>query len=450
MKKAEDNLKILEKHLLALPTGELSGFSSRIGTQSKSAVTERGTEPHLGMVFVYLKPFSKRARSAQDIIDGLKISMKSDFKKLQVSPLFEIIRIGPPVGKPFEIRVSSRQDQLRHSKVEEIKDNLKKLKGVLNVDDDQVIGKKELNLILDYDHLTRVGLTVEDVLQTIRLAFDGQIVTDYVENNRPIDIRVRLDSSGREDTKFIKTLKIINRQGQIIPLHRVTSFEEQVSLSEIKHINGDRTTVVFGQLDKINQTPATILAYAQEEFKTSKDVQVTFAGEPIENQKIFGSLSMAAVTAVFGIFIVIALILNSLVKPLIVMSAVPFGVVGIILAVWSHGMALSMFVMISLIGLSGIIVNDSLVMVFTISELIDKDGFDIDKIIKGAVTRLRPVLLTTATTVLGLLPTAYGLGGSDPFISPMCLALMYGLLFGTFVTLIFVPILYSVGNDFKR
>jgi len=450
MQKAEDNLKVLEKHLSSLPASELAGFSSRIGTQSKLAVTERGTEPHLGIIFVYLKPFSQRSRSAQFILDELKLSMAADFKKLEIRPLFEIIRIGPPVGRPFEIRVSSKDDKLRTLKSLEIKEKLRNLKGVLHVADDQVYGKKELNLILNYDHLASVGLTVDDVLQTIRLAFDGQVVTDYVENNRPIDIRVRLDSAGRGDAEFLKTLNIINRNGKIISLQRVTSFKERLSLSQIKHINGDRTTVIFGQLDKVNQTPASILTFVKKEFPSSEEVQVAFAGEPIENQKIFGSLGMAAVTAIFGVFIVIALTLKSMLKPLIVLSAIPFGVVGIILAVWSHGMPLSMFVIISLIGLSGIIVNDSLVMVFTISNLIESSTFNLKKIIEGAVTRLRPVLLTTITTALGLFPTAYGLGGSDPFISPMCLALMYGLLFGTFITLILIPILYSVGQDFNR
>lgn len=450
MDKAKDNLKVLEQHILNLREGELSGFSSRIGTKSQSVSAERGTEPHLGIIFVYLKPFSERARKAIDILKDLQQKMDNDLKTMGINANFEIIRIGPPVGRPFEIRVSSHDDKLRDDKVLAIKEHLKDLKGVLDVDDDQVYGKKELNLILDYEKLSAVGLTVEDVLQTIRLAFDGQVVTDYIEANKPIDIRVRLDKYGRGDPAFIKNLKIINRNGNIIPVHRFTSFKEQKSLSEIRHINGDRTTVVFGQLDNKDQTPASILAFAQKEFPSTKDVQITFAGEPIENQKIFGSLGAAAVTAIFAVFIVISLILNSLFKPLIVMSAVPFGAVGIVFAVWTHGMPLSMFVVISLIGLSGIIVNDSLVMVFTISELLKSGKFSFEKVIQGAVTRLRPVLLTTFTTVFGLLPTAYGVGGADPFISPMCLALMYGLLFGTLVTLVLVPILYGIGNDFKK
>ncbi len=137
-------------------------------------------------------------------------------------------------------------------------------------------------------------------------------------------------------------------------------------------------------------------------------------------------------------------------KSIIVISAIPFGIVGIIFAVWSHGMMLSMFVGISLIGLSGIIVNDSLVMVFTISNFFEKSKFNFDNLIDATVTRFRPVVLTTITTVLGLFPTAYGIGGQDPFISPMCLALMYGLMFGTFVTLGLIPILYCVRNDFLK
>ena len=131
---------------------------------------------------------------------------------------------------------------------------------------------------------------------------------------------------------------------------------------------------------------------------------------------------MAGLTAILAVFIIISLIFNSMTKSIIVISAIPFGIVGIIFAVWSHGMMLSMFVGISLIGLSGIIVNDSLVMVFTISNFLEKSKFNFDNLIDATVTRFRPVVLTTITPVLGLFPTAYGIGGQDPFISPMCLA----------------------------
>ena len=450
MQKAEENLKIIEKELMALPKGELSGISSRIGTQSKRNITERGTEAHLGIIFVYLSPFSKRKRKAQEIMDGLKKSMEETFKKLEISPLFELQRIGPPLGRPFEIRVSSNDDKIRKSKAKEIKEKIGKLKGVLNINDDQVFGKKELNLTLNYDYLSRVGLTVEDVLQTIRLAFDGQVVTDYIQNNRPIDIRVRLDKEGRGDPNFINKLKIINKRGYLIPLEKIASFKEEVRPSQISHINGDRAIVVFGQIDGINQTPASILEFSKKEFPSTKDLQITYAGEPVENKKIFKNLFMAGLTAILAVFIVISLIFNSMTKSIIVISAIPFGIVGIIFAVWSHGMMLSMFVGISLIGLSGIIVNDSLVMVFTISNFLEKSKFNFDNLIDATVTRFRPVVLTTITTVLGLFPTAYGLGGQDPFISPMCLALMYGLMFGTFVTLGLIPILYCVRNDFLR
>ena len=450
VKKAEENLEIIEKHLLNLPQGELSGISSRIGTHSKRSATERGTEAHLGIVFVYLSPFSKRKRKAQEIMDGLKVSMDKDFKKLNIRPLFELKRIGPPLGRPFEIRVSSNNDKLRKSKASEIKNKIGNLKGVLNINDDQVFGKKELNLVLNYDYLSRVRLTVEDVLQAIRIAFDGQIVTDFIQDNRPIDIRVRLDKEGRGDTSFIKKLKIINKRGNLIPLEKIASFKEEIRPSQISHINGNRAIVIFGQVDNISQTPASILAFSKKEFPSTEDIQITYAGEPVENKKIFKNLFMAAMTAILAVFIVISLIFNSISKSLIVISAIPFGIVGIIFAVWSHGMVLSMFVGISLVGLSGIIVNDSIVMVFTISEFLENSDFDRDKLIQATVTRLRPVLLTTITTGLGLFPTAYGLWGVDPFISPMCLALMYGLFFGTFITLGLIPILFCVRNDFLR
>ena len=137
MQKAEENLKIIEK-VNGIPKGELSGISSRIGTQSKRNITERGTEAHLGIIFVYLSPSVKK-KKGPEIMDGLKKSMEETFKKLN-KPLFELQRIGPPLGRPFEIRVSSNDDKIRKSKAKEIKENWK-VKGVLNINDDQVFGK---------------------------------------------------------------------------------------------------------------------------------------------------------------------------------------------------------------------------------------------------------------------------------------------------------------------
>ena len=147
------------------------------------------------------------------------------------------------------------------------------------------------------------------------------------------------------------------------------------------------------------------------------------------------------------VYLIISLIFNSYKKPIIVILAIPLGIIGVFLSIFMHGMAISMFVGIALIGLMGVIVNNSIIMVYISSNQNDDLSND-ETIINVAKTRLRPILLTTITTIFGLLPTGYGIGGYDPVLSPMSLALSYGLLFGTVIILFFIPTVYSLTKKY--
>jgi multidrug efflux pump subunit AcrB len=156
--------------------------------------------------------------------------------------------------------------------------------------------------------------------------------------------------------------------------------------------------------------------------------------------------------ALFGIFIVLLLIFRSVTQPLLVLIAIPFGIIGVVLAFKLHGQPLGFFAMIGTVGLAGVVVNDSIVMVDFMNRLIKKLGTYTqqelrEKIVEGAGERLVAVLLTTITTIAGVLPTVYGIGGSNPMIKPLTMALAYGLLFGTLITLILLPNIFLIEKD---
>lgn len=446
-KKALKNIIRIEKIIQQLPKEELVGTSSRLGTHSLQPHTDRGTDTHLAAIFVYLTEFEKRDRLASAILEDLRVKINKSFADEGSTFVFELIKQGPPVGHPFEVRVASKFDNLRKKKVEEVKKYLATVSGVYDIEDNVLVGKPEVNLLINYDRIAELGVTVEDILLTIKTAFDGVIISNIVEHNESIDFRLRIDKKGVTDISYLKNLGVMNSTGNLIKFSRFITFEEKDALSEIYHIAGQRTTSVYGQLNKKKINPTKIMTLLEDRFKSDGKVNIEIAGEPKENEKIFGDLSIAALMAVFGIFLTISLILNSFTLPIIVMSAIPFAVIGIMYSAWGHGLDISMFVMMSVIGLAGIIVNDSIVMVFTIQGLLKEGVAEFNKVIEGAVSRLRPVCLTTITTVLGLLPTGYAIGGYDPFISPMCLTLAYGLLFGTTVVLILVPTFYFIKID---
>ncbi len=178
-------------------------------------------------------------------------------------------------------------------------------------------------------------------------------------------------------------------------------------------------------------------------------MQLVVGGEAEESAESMGSLVVAFVAAAVGIYLLLLLLFNSMSQPLLVMIAIPFGLFGVILAFALHGTAFGFLAMLGVVGLTGIVVNDSLILVNLVNSLGETDsGMTInERIVLASETRLRPIVLTSITTVAGLLPMAYGLGGSDPFSAPMALAMGYGILFATPITLVLVPCLLKAMDD---
>ncbi|MCP4978931.1 MAG: efflux RND transporter permease subunit, partial [Gammaproteobacteria bacterium] len=170
-----------------------------------------------------------------------------------------------------------------------------------------------------------------------------------------------------------------------------------------------------------------------------------------ESAESMASLVVSFVAAAVGIYLLLLLLFNSVTQPILVMIAIPFGMVGVILAFALHQQAFGFLSMLGIVGLTGIVVNDSLILVNLVNRLkiLDTDLNAHERIISAAKTRLRPIILTSITTVVGLLPMAYGLGGSDPFSAPMALAMGYGILFATPITLVLIPCLLAVMNDIR-
>jgi multidrug efflux pump subunit AcrB/outer membrane protein TolC len=440
----EQEVRKIETLLLELPKNEVQGITARIGSKNINQKIDRGTLENEAVIIVYLTPYSKRTRTASELM-ALIQSKSSKILEPETNIRSELKRLGPPVGKAFEVEISGNDESLRTEKVMEVREYLKGHKAVLDIGDDVVRGKQEVNLKFNESMLAQADLSVSDVLTTYRIALDGIIVTTVANVNGSLDYRVRLTEQDRADIETLKSLPVINKRGQQINISRMLTIEKNPSVGEQIHLNGERTNTVFGNINKELTTPLLLAKELKEKFPSDENISIGIAGESEDNSEIFGSLFEAALLALLGTYLVIAIILNSLSKPFIVMSVIPFAAVGVIYTLFVADMAISMFAMISLIGLMGIIVNGSILMLYTISG--ESEASFKDQIIAGASQRLRPILLTTATTFLGLVPTGYGVGGYDPFISPMCLTMAYGLIFGTFVLLFLVPSLTMFGRD---
>jgi multidrug efflux pump subunit AcrB len=446
----ENRLKELEGLVANLPESELESFVTRVGTLSTEASKNRGDHSNWGVISVYLTGEARRTRTADTIIEELRVAAVMQADEVL---LFDKQRVGPPIGKPVEIRISSNNDDLRERTADELFDYLGTLPGVLDLESDKRPGKDQLIVDVNYARLAEVGLTVKDVAEALRVTYDGMLVSSTTSVEETLEYRVVVAPEFRDDPDMIYNIPVSNRTGRVLTLKDAVSLREDSGPLEYLHVNGLRTETVSGDVDNKMTSVGGVKQQVMQHFSGSwanhPDLKVEFAGEARESGKIFGGFITAGIIALGSIFLVVALLLNSLGQPFIVMSVIPFAVIGVIWAFFLHGDPLSFFAVMGTLGLIGVVVNDTIIMVTeTNRELADNPtGNLIGTVVSGATNRLRPVLLTTFTTVVGLLPTAYGIGGKDGLIMPLTLAMAYGLLFATLITLVLTPSLLTIGHD---
>ncbi len=440
-------LEQVEKIVAALPADELDSYITRVGTHGQFNLGENENWASVG---VYLTPFANRDRNADAIVAFLR--NQTDALPTFTKFTYIIDSGGPPVGRPITLRVVGSDDEKRNALASLVVDNLRQIDGVKDVERDDKAGKEQIKINLDYIRLAERGLSVADVAKNIRLAYDGEIVTSVRYGDEDVDFRVILEEKARGSADVLGKLIIPNRDGRFITLNEVADFGLDAGPSNFYHFDNERTITVTADVEKDKTTPLLATQAVLQVIDLDRDwpsMRIVVGGETEETQKSMGSLLVAFAAAAVGIYLVLLLLFNSMVQPLVVMAAVPFGLIGVIIAFALHQQSLGFLAMLGVIGLTGIVVNDSLILVNLANRMRERarDKALSDIIIAATKHRFRPILLTSVTTVAGLLPMAYGLGGSDPFSAPMALAMGYGILFATPLTLVLLPCLLMILDD---
>lgn len=448
--KTSDEVKEIEKALKSFPGTIIESFQTMIGLNMYG----QSEDANFFTVIVYMTPANTRKESARNVIDILRKKMKkiSAIKKYS----FQIDSGGPPVGRPVEVEITGNNDQQRIAALKDFKKYLSGINGIFEIDDNYTIGKDELRIRLNYDRIARYGLLSYQVAEVIRTAFSGTVVTYLQTPEERIGYRVILDDQYRKNRETLNKLKIVNTQGKLVPIKNLLFIKEKRSIKRVYHYNGDRTINVSADIDTEKTTPVEVFEKIKKDIekfhKKYPDMHFKIKGEAEESRKTIMSLIISFAAAVLIIYFMLVLLFNSFSQPFLIILAIPFGLIGVVITFTLHGMNFSMFALLGIIGLAGVVVNDSLVMLSFINDSRKKEPKkDIKEIvINGARTRLRPIILTTLTTAAGLFPTAYGIGGYDFTVSPMVLAISWGLVFATALTLLLIPALYMVDVDIRN
>jgi multidrug efflux pump subunit AcrB len=444
------NTAQIEQYLEELPEGELASYTTSIGVKSVEGTWIDMEVESAAIISVNLIPYAQRERTAHEIIKELRSKTES-LEEIDHAD-FVITEAGPPMGRDVVIRVVGADNAERTRLADSVAVFLSNLEGVSDVTRDDTPGKEQVEIKIDYSSLSRLGLTVADIAQNVRIAYDGQVVTSIRSGEEDVNFRVMLEESVRERMEYLMQLRIPNRQGRLIPLGEVARLVERPGPSDYRHHDGERTITVQASVDNAIITPLEASNAVEAAFDLDREwpgMRLGVGGEAWESAMSLAGLARAFIIAIIGIYFLLVLLFNSLTQPFLVMAAIPFGITGVIFAFGFHGLDFGFFSMLGIIGLSGIVVNDSLVLINHVNALrkAQPDKAIMDILAQGTADRMRAIIMTTVTTVAALLPLAYGWGGTDSWMSPMALALGWGLIFATPLTLVLVPCLYMMGQD---
>ena len=446
----------------------ISSMKTQVGIKSPYANQGGNTIANGFTTRIVMVPSTERDITADDYRTYLRQKVLETKLDQELKLDYYIDGGGPPQGKPLEINVTGNDDDTRHILVKEVMAKLKDL-PLLDVDADLTEGKEELTLLPKYEDIAKTGLHVANIASTIRTAFDGSVVTHLNTPEDQIPFRVQLDDESINFDTPLDGLTVSNNRGNHILIENLVTTSKGRSPKAIHHLDGYRTTKITANIDTAKATPTEIrgaidpiLAEVQQR---NPDFEIKVGGEAEKDSETLFNLMVALGGAVIAIYFLMVIQFNSFTQPGMVLMGLPFGLIGITIAFGLHGENLSMLALVGVMGFSGVVVNDSLIMVEFINRLRkerkaegtnrphdDDYAAEFSKdVVEGAITRLRPILLTTFSTVAGLLPTAYGwVGGYDSFLSPMVLAMTWGLVVGTTSILIVIPILYDLNDQFFR
>ena len=353
-------------------------------------------------------------------------------------------------SKPISIELASYELNLLSTYSKELTKLMEQDAQFVDVANSQRQGQPELAIYFNQKKIAHLGLNAPDIARLVAVKIGGNIASKYTLLDRKIDILVRSDEKQRDSIDDLRELVVNPNDEFPITLESISNIVETVGPAQINRINQQRVAVISANIAMGDQNSA--LAKAKElisQLKLPLTVVPTFGGQSEEMQQSFTSMMMALILAVFLVYLVMASQFESLLQPLLILFSVPLACVGSIYGLYIFGSNISVIVFIGLIMLAGIVVNNAIVLLDRINQLREQGLDKISSIKQAAQSRLRPIIMTTLTTALGLLPMALGVGEGAELRTPMAITVISGLVCSTLLTLVVLPVLYQLFDHKK-
>ncbi len=405
--------------------------------------------PHLVTIGVDLLAAEVRDARLDDVLN---------LWRKEVGPVPDVIAIKftepvfGPAGRAIEVRIKGENPQELLKAAGEVKNYLADFTGVFDLFTDLRPGPPELRMRLR-EGATSAGITAHSIATQLRASFHGATAREIQVGPEAYEIDVRLAEADRDDLADLYDLRVLLQNGTQVPLTSVAHIEEGRGFSRLARIDGRRTVTVEGDLDPLLANTVEVMGQFEQEFlpgfaKRYPSLEVVIEGEMAESRKTGASIKRAFTIGLIGVFLLLSFQFRSYVEPLIVMVSIPFALVGVI---WGHrlmGIPLTMPSMVGFVSLAGVVVNDSILLVEFVKKHLRQGENVVEAARSASLMRFRAVLLTSLTTIAGLLPLLAERSLQAQILIPLATSIVFGLLASTVLVLVILPTLFAILSDF--
>ncbi|MFW6134425.1 MAG: efflux RND transporter permease subunit [Elusimicrobiota bacterium] len=426
----------------------ITSIGSTKGLAGKKSYSIRG--PHQAEIMVKLE---EKAESTNKVIKKIK----NDVERLNLAGEIEYITqqgiFGGKLSEEAPISIDIKGEEMDElvNISNKIEGKLGSLSNVYGIKNSFKGNRPELKIDINKDRASLYGISTKDVTLTAQTAIKGFIATELKEEEEETEIRVSLEDKDRKDYSRIGEIIVHSPLGFDVKLSQLATFKEEMSSSEITRKEGQRTITVTANYlgNKLSKALSEINKYIEELGKKHSDYFIVIGGEKEKMKESFGSLYFVIGLSILFVYMIMASQFESLWQPFIIIFTVPLSVIGVALFLFFTGATLNVVVLLGIIMLGGIVVNNGIVLISYFNIFEKRHYTDLKSmVVRASATRLRPVLMTALTTVLGLVPMAVSGGQGSELRAPLAITVIGGLLISTFLTLFVIPSIYLEGRKF--
>jgi len=429
------------------------GFDGVKQTVSRIGRPEAGSHPHpvnSAHIQIMLKPQEEwqEYNSKEELVEALNKTL-SDYPGVQlvfsqpIQNMFDELLSG--VKTQLAIKLYGEDLTTLRIKAEEITEVIRPAKGLVDLSTEQSFGQPQVQIVADREACARYGVDVSGILEVVELAVGGEVISQIFLNTRRFGIHIRYDERYRNDPESIRNMLVHTVEGVLIPLSQVAEVKTMIGPIQINREKNQRRWIISGNVRgrDMGSVVSDIKKLIQENIELPSGYYLEYGGQFENQERAMKRLSIIVPITFLLIFLILYISFGNLWSATLIFINVPLALIGGVLGLYLTGEYLSVPASVGFIALFGIAVQNGLVLVTYINQLRDNGLFTVDAIMQASLLRLRPVLMTALTTILGLVPLLLSQGMGSEVQRPLAVVVVFGLLSSTFLTLVLIPVLYE-------